>query len=26
LKKSKHDALSGVSRGCLTQPLRVKIS
>lgn len=26
LKKSKHDALSGVSRGCLAQPLRVKIS
>ncbi len=26
LRKSKHDALSGVSRGCLAQPLRVKIS
>lgn len=26
LKKSKHDALSGVSRGCLAQPLRVRIS
>lgn len=26
LRKSKHDALGGVSRGCLAQPLRVKIS
>jgi len=26
LKKSKHNALSGVSSGCLAQPLRVKIS
>jgi putative transposase len=26
LRKSKHDALSGVSSGCLAQPLRVKIS
>ena len=26
LRKSKHDALSGLSRGCLAQPLRVKIS
>jgi IS605 OrfB family transposase len=26
LKKSKHNALSGVSRGCLAQPLRVRIS
>lgn len=26
LQKSKHNALSGVSRGCLAQPLRVKIS
>jgi putative transposase len=26
LRKSKHDAFSGVSRGCLAQPLRVKIS
>ncbi|KZL51005.1 transposase [Nodularia spumigena CENA596] len=26
LRKSKHNALSGVSRGCLAQPLRVKIS
>lgn len=26
LRKSKHDALSGVSRGCLAQPLRVRIS
>lgn len=26
LKKSKHKALSRVSRGCLAQPLRVKIS
>ena len=26
LRKSKHNALSGVSSGCLAQPLRVKIS
>jgi len=26
LRKSKHDGLTGVSRGCLAQPLRVKIS
>ncbi|MFO7144842.1 transposase, partial [Arthrospira sp. PCC 8006] len=26
LRKSKHNALSGVSGGCLAQPLRVKIS
>jgi transposase len=26
LRKSKHNALSGVSSGCLAQPLRLKIS